>query len=85
MKNVEAMMPWWLDLVLLAGAVLLWVKGTNTPDDVWSIFQKALAFTAVVIVLLGGRQLLLELLALALTFWLPSAARFEDGTIDRQN
>jgi hypothetical protein len=85
MKIVVEMMPWWLDLVLLAGAVLLWVKGANTPDDVWSIFQKALAFAAVVIVLLGGRQILLEILALSITFWLPSAARFEDGSIDHQN
>ena len=55
-------MPWWLDLVLLAGAVLLWVMGTNSPDDVWSVFQKSLAFVAVVVVLLGGRQMLLEAL-----------------------
>ena len=74
-------MPWWLDLVLLVSAVLLWIKGGNTPDDVWSVFQKFLAFVAVLVVLLGGRQLLLEILALALTFWLPTAARFDGGSI----
>ena len=74
-------MPWWLDLVLLASAVYLWIKGGNTPDDVWSVFQKFLAFVAVLVVLLGGRQLLLEILALALTFWLPTAARFDGGPI----
>jgi hypothetical protein len=77
-------MPWWLDLVLLGSAVLLWSKATNTPDDVWSVFQKFLAFVAVVVVLLGGRQLLLELLALSVTFWMPSAASFEDGPLDRR-
>jgi hypothetical protein len=35
----------------------------------------------VLVVLLGGRQLLLEILALALTFWLPTAARFDGGPI----
>ncbi|MEA5442389.1 hypothetical protein [Cyanobium gracile] len=74
-------MPWWLDLVLLALAVYLWIKGGNTPDDVWSVFQKFLSVVAVLVVLLGGRQILLEVLALALTFWLPNAARFDGGPI----
>ncbi|WP_216900929.1 hypothetical protein [Synechococcus sp. CCY 9618] len=77
-------MPWWLDLVLLVVAVLLWNKATNTPDDVWSVFQKFLAFVAVVVVLLGGRQVLLEILVLSITFWMPSAARFDEGPVDRQ-
>jgi hypothetical protein len=51
-------MPWWLDLVLLGSAVLLWVKGGNTPDDVWSVFQKFLSVVAVLVVLLGGASLL---------------------------
>jgi hypothetical protein len=74
-------MPWWLDLVLLASAVYLWIKAGNTPDDVWSVFQKFLSVVAVLVVLLGGRQLLLEILALALTFWLPTADRFDGGSI----
>ncbi|MEA5391466.1 hypothetical protein VB738_09360 [Cyanobium gracile UHCC 0139] len=77
-------MPWWLDLALLALAAALWVKAGNTPDDVWCIFQKFLAFVAVVVVLLGGRQLLLEILALALTFWLPSASRFDGGPLNSE-
>ncbi len=77
-------MPWWLDLALLALAVALWQKAGNTPDDVWSVFQKFLSFVAVVVVLLGGRQLLLEILALALTFWLPSAARFDGGPLNSE-
>lgn len=70
-------MPWWLDLVLLALAVFLWARGSDTPDDVWSVFQKGLAFVAVMVVLLGGRQLLFEFLALGLAIWLPSAARLD--------
>jgi hypothetical protein len=69
--------PWWLDLVLLALAVFLWARGSDTPDDVWSVFQKGLAFVAVMVVLLGGRQLLFEFLALGLAIWLPSAARLD--------
>jgi hypothetical protein len=77
-------MPWWLDLVLLASALLLWIMGTNSPDDVWSVFQKSLAFVAVVVVLLGGRQMLLEALVLAATFLLPSASRFDGDPTDRR-
>ena len=70
-------MPWWLDLVLLSVAVFLWAKGSDTPDDVWSVFQKGLAFVAVMVVLLGGRQLIFEVLALGVALWLPSASRLE--------
>lgn len=73
-------MPWWLDLLLIAGAVLLWVRGSNSPDDVWRVFQKAVAFVAVMVVLLGGRQLLLEVLVLGLALWLPSAARVDQAS-----
>ena len=78
---VTSAMPWWLDLVLLGLAVFLWIKGGNTPDDVWSVFQKFLSVVAVLVVLLGGRQLLLEILALGITFWLPTAALFDGGSI----
>jgi hypothetical protein len=71
--------PWWLDLVLLAVAVFLWAKGSDTPDDVWSVFQKGLAFVAVMVVLLGGRQLIFEVLALGVALWLPSASRLEQA------
>jgi hypothetical protein len=60
------------------------VKATNTPDDVWSIFQKFLAFVAVMVVLLGGRQLLLEILVLASTFWLPSASRCDAAPLSSE-
>ena len=74
-------MPWWLDLVLLGVAVLLWVKADNTPDDVWSVFQRFLSMVAVLVVLLGGRQILLEGLVLGFTAFLPNAARFDSGPI----
>ena len=72
-------MPWWLDLVLLASAVFLWSRGSDTPDDVWSVFQKGLAFVAVMVVLLGGRQVLIEVVALGVALWLPSASRLEQA------
>lgn len=72
-------MPWWLDLVLLALAVLLWARGSDTPDDVWSVFQRGLAFVAVMVVLLGGRQVLIEVIALGVALWLPSASRLEQA------
>jgi hypothetical protein len=71
--------PWWLDLVLLALAVLLWARGSDTPDDVWSVFQRGLAFVAVMVVLLGGRQVLIEVIALGVALWLPSASRLEQA------
>lgn len=70
-------MPWWLDLLLLAAAVALWLSGSADPDDVWGLFQKLLAAVALAVVLLGGRQIPLELLALGLALWLPSARRFQ--------
>lgn len=70
-------MPWWLDLLLLVAAAALWISGSDQTDDVWRVFQRFLAFTATMVVLLGGRQLLLEVAALGLALWLPSAHRCE--------
>ena len=66
-------MPWWLDILLLLAAVSLWGIGSNEPDDVWSLFAKFLAVVAAAVVLLGGRQLPLELLTLIFALWLPGA------------
>jgi hypothetical protein len=66
-------MPWWLDLVLLVSAALLWSSGCANQDDVWGLLQKMLGAVALGVVLLGGRQIGLELVALALTLWLPGA------------
>ncbi len=66
-------MPWWLDVLLLSAAVLLWWSGCSNRDDVWSLLQKLLAAVALAVVLLGGRQIVLELIALAVALWLPGA------------
>ena len=71
------LMPWWLDLLLLGAAVALGFSGSADPDDVWGLFQKLLAAVALAAVLLGGRQIPLELLALGVALRLPSARRFQ--------
>ena len=71
-------MPWWLDLVLLGAAVLLWSQGCSQLDDSIGLLKKILAVTAVMVVLLGGRQVPLEIAALTLALLLPSASRFEN-------
>lgn len=70
-------MPWWLDVVLLLTGVLLWLTSGRRSDDVWDMFQKIMAVLMVMLVLLGGRWVPLEIAALALTLFLPSAARFD--------
>jgi hypothetical protein len=67
-------MPWWLDLLLLSLAGLLWCSGSANSDDVWGMLQRLLAVTALAVVLLGGRQIILELIALAVALWLPGAS-----------
>ena len=66
-------MPWLLDAVLLVFAALLWFSGSADRDDFWGLLLKMLAGAALLVVLLGGRQILLEGLALALALWLPGA------------
>jgi hypothetical protein len=72
-------MPWWMDLFLLVMGLALWLLGENHKDDVIGLLEKILGVAAVMVVLLGGRWLLLEGAALGLALWLPSAARFEQG------
>jgi hypothetical protein len=66
-----------MDLILLVIGLILWLLGDNHRDDVIGLLEKILAVAAVMVVLLGGRWLLLEGAALALALWLPSASRFE--------
>jgi hypothetical protein len=68
-------MPWWLDLLLLLLAAGLWGAGSENGDDVWELLLKGFAAIALLVVLIGGRQILLELLALALALVLPGASR----------
>ena len=72
-------MPWWMDLVLLVVGATLWLLGDDNADDVIGLLQKLVAVVAVMVVLLGGRWLVLELAALGLALWLPNASRFEQG------
>jgi hypothetical protein len=66
-------MPWWLDLLLLLLAAGLWGSACENRDDVWELLLKLFAAIVLAVVLLGGRQILLELLALGLALWLPGA------------
>ena len=50
------------------------ISGSADRDDVLGFFQKMLAVIALLVVVLAGRQLVLELLALGLALWLPSAS-----------
>jgi hypothetical protein len=67
-------MPWWLDLLLLLLAAGLWGSGCENRDDVWGLLLKLLGAVALAVVLVGGRQIWLELIALALALWLPGAS-----------
>jgi hypothetical protein len=66
-------MPWWLDLLLLVTSLVLWLSGSGNRDDVWGLLQRMLAVVAAAVVLLGGRQMVLEALVLGLALWLPGA------------
>ena len=68
-------MPWWLDAVLLVSAALLWFSGSADRDDVWGLLLKMLAGIALLVVLLVGRPILLEGLALALALTLAPQNR----------
>ena len=67
-------MPWWLDGVLLIAGCVLWSSGSSNRDDVWGLLQKTLAFVSVAVVLLGGRQMVLEAALLGLALWIPGAS-----------
>ncbi len=66
-------MPLWLDIILLVAAVVLWGAGMVESDDVWGLFQQLLGVTALLVVVFGGRLIVLELAGLALALWLPGA------------
>lgn len=72
-------MPWWVDLLLMGAGIALWMAGDSHNDDTIGLLAKIIATAAVMVVLLGGRWLPLEVAALGLALWLPSASRFEQG------
>ncbi len=73
-------MPLWLDLLLLGLAVLLWSQGGRQLDDVVMMLLRILAVAFALVVLLGGRLLVLEIGLLALVLWLPSVRGMERGS-----
>ena len=73
-------MPLWLDLLLLGLAVLLWTKGGRQLDDVVMMLMRILAVAFALVVLLGGRLLLLEIALLLFVLWLPSVRGLEGGS-----
>lgn len=73
-------MPWWLDLLLLIVGLVLWTKGGRQLDDVVMMLMRILAVAFLLVVLLGGKWLLLELGLLALVIWLPSVRALEGGS-----
>ncbi len=73
-------MPLWLDLLLLGLAVLLWTQGGRQLDDVVMMLLRILAVTFALVVLLGGRLLVLEIGLLALVLWLPNVRGMERGS-----
>ena len=52
-------MPLWLDILLLVAAVVLWAAGLANGDDVWSLFQQLLGVIDLLVVVLGGRLIVL--------------------------
>ena len=73
-------MPWWLDLLLLIVGLVLWTKGGRQLDDVVMMLMRIPAVAFLLVVLLGGKWLLLELGLLALVIWLPSVRALEGGS-----
>lgn len=68
-------MAWWISLMLLSMAVLLWKKSCDSMDDVITLLERILASTLVLVVVLVSRNLLLETVALIAVVQLPQAPR----------
>ncbi|AII50030.1 hypothetical protein KR52_12935 [Synechococcus sp. KORDI-52] len=68
-------MAWWISLILMGMAVLLWTKSFNSPDDVIAFLQRILAATLVLVVVLVSRNLVLEMAVLIAAVQLPGVPR----------
>jgi hypothetical protein len=73
-------MPWWLDVLLLSVGLVLWTQGGRQLDDVVMMLMRILAVGVMLVVVLGGRWLLLEVGLLAVVLWLPSVRALERGS-----
>jgi hypothetical protein len=65
-------MSWGVTVLFLTAAVLLWLIGRDNSDDVIGLLEK---ITAVMLVVLLNRSVLLEGAALLIAFFLPRAHR----------
>ena len=68
-------MSWGVTALFLTAAALLWLIGRDNSDDVIGLLEKIIAITAVMLVVLLNRSVLLEGAALLITFLLPRAHR----------
>ena len=68
-------MAWWISLILLSMAALLWKKSIDSMDDVIALLQRILATTLVLVVVLVSRNLLLETAVLIAAVQLPGVPR----------
>ena len=68
-------MSWGVTVLFLTAAVLLWLIGRDNSDDVIGLLEKIIAITAVMLVVLLNRSVLLEGAALLIAFLLPRAQR----------
>jgi len=68
-------MAWWISLMLLSMAALLWKKSLDSPDDVIALLERILSTTLVLVVVLVSRNLLLETAVLIAAVQLPGAPR----------
>ena len=68
-------MAWWISLILLSMAVLLWKKSCDSMDDVIALLERILATTLVMVVVLVSRNLLLEAAVLVAAIQLPGVPR----------
>ena len=68
-------MAWWVSLMLLSMATLLWKKSRDITDDVIALLERILATTLVLVVVLVSRNLLLETAMLIAAVQLPGAPR----------
>ena len=68
-------MAWWIRLILLSMAALLWKKSCDSMDDVIALLERILATTLVMVVVLVSRNLLLEAAVLIAAIQLPGVPR----------
>ena len=54
-------MSWGVSALFLTAAALLWLLARDNPDDVIGLLEKIIAVTAVMLVVLLNRSVLLEL------------------------